>query len=263
MTHSIAAARNNTLVTTEMPLPWQRGLIVMLLICWGPAYRALLDKVWVWSGGLGLVGQWAQLQAVADLVGTPAFAGVGIGLTVLTAQQDRAQHIALLLAGFATALLTTLPVLLMLVFTPELIGHWLNLSPAMQGNLPLAGLLGWLGIVYGLLSGYWLGRNQHGRVLLLSVLTSLPALLALGISGALQTGERVGLFLKVGLATGLIGSTALTAVGLRWYVRTPHARQQLVSALRLLARYVPAGLSIGLLTPLSGCLLYTSPSPRD
>ncbi len=237
------------------PPAWQHGLIVMLLICWGPAYRALLDKLWVWGGGLSLVGQWAQLQAAADLVGAPAFAGIGIGLTVLTAQKPAAQHMALLLAGFAAALLCTTPMLLALLCAPALVGQWLQLSPALHGNLPLAGLAGWLGIVYGLLSGYWLGRQQHGRVLLLSIASAAPALLVLAASGALAMSERLELFLRVGVAVGLLGNLSLAAVGLRWYLRTPQAGVQLSASLRLLLRYVPAGLSIGLLTPLSGLVI--------
>ena len=254
MNHFNTHQHHNT-ASHAAPQAWQHGLIVMLLICWGPAYRALLDKLWVWGGGLSLVGQWAQLQAAADLVGTPAFAGIVIGLTVLTAQKQAAQHTALLLAGFAAALLCTTPMLLALLCAPARVGQWLQLSPALQGSLPLAGLVGWLGIVYGLLSGYWLGRKQHGRVLLLSIASGAPALLALGASGALAISERLDLFLRVGVAVGMLGSLALAGVGLRWYLRTPQASVQLRDSLRLLLRYVPAGLSIGLLTPLSGLVI--------
>ncbi len=55
----------------------------------------MLDKGWMQLGGLTLVGQWAQLQGLAELVSAPAMAGIGVGLTVLTAQRDRSQHLPL------------------------------------------------------------------------------------------------------------------------------------------------------------------------
>jgi len=33
-------------------------LVIIELVVWGPAYRAILDKLWVLDGGLETVGQY-------------------------------------------------------------------------------------------------------------------------------------------------------------------------------------------------------------
>jgi hypothetical protein len=58
------------------------ALVIFFLASWGPLYRSVLDKLWMYSDGLSLVGQWAQFQTLADLIGAPVGAGIGIGLHI-------------------------------------------------------------------------------------------------------------------------------------------------------------------------------------
>jgi hypothetical protein len=67
------------------------------LIVWGPAYRALLDKLWMQHADLQTVGQWAQLQSVAELITAPVQAGIAMGLTVLVSQSRPHTHTPLYL----------------------------------------------------------------------------------------------------------------------------------------------------------------------
>lgn len=237
------------------------GVIAMLVI-WGPLYRALFDKGWMLLGGLPLVGQWAQLQNLAELVSAPAFAGVGLGLTVLTAQRSQTEHAALFFSAALLGWISTAPLLMAVLIWPTPIGHWLGLDPALNTWLVWIALSGWTGILVGQLSSYWLGQQRHARVLTLSVATGLPALIALLIASRHPTAHdpQQGLQYVVwtGLLVGCAGLVCLLIALYAWMNQTANARTQLRNAFKAVMVYLPAGFSIGLLTPLSAMAIRSS-----
>jgi hypothetical protein len=243
------------------PNRWHFAVIAMLVI-WGPMYRALFDKGWMLLGGLPLVGQWAQLQNLADLVSAPAFAGVGLGLTVLTAQRPQHEHPALFFSAALLGWLSTAPLLVAVLIWPNAIGAWLGLEPSLHAWLVWIALSGWAGILFGQLSSYWLGQQRHARVLTLSVATGLPALVALLIASQQNTPNAPQQSLQyvvwTCLLVGCAGLLGLLVALYAWMSKTPNARAQLHTAFKTVAVYLPAGFSIGLLTPLSAMAIRSS-----
>ena len=220
---------------------------------WGPLFRALLDKGWMHLGGLTLVGQWAQLQGLSELVSAPAMAGIGVGLTVLTAQRDRSQNLPLLYCAALVCALITAPLLLSVWLWPSHIGSWLHLDVSLHHWLGWVATSGWLGMVWGLLASYGLGQHAQGRVLMLSLATGLPTLIALlltMVAGA-HPDDALGAVILTGVVVGSAGALGGWVHGLLWWRRTPHAWQKLRAVLRPVLRYTPAGIAVGLLTPLS------------
>lgn len=237
----------------------QARILIALLVFWGPAYRAILDKLWMLQGGLSWVGQWAQLQTLIDLVSVPAFVGLGVGLTVLIAQHP-AQHPEhakpLLLAAWIMGLMAALPILLIAILMPDWVQTRLALTPAMRDWIPLAALWGWLSIGWGQISSALLGQRRHMRLLILTVCVgSAPiiALVASLINGS--TEKALSHLLYSGTAAALLGNLWMIHHGWRWRHSTTNAKIALLDATRRLIKYLPAGLSIGLLTPLSGLLI--------
>jgi hypothetical protein len=263
----MASASANTPETTpaHRPSHWHFAVIALLVI-WGPMYRALFDKGWMLLGGLPLVGQWAQLQNLAELVSAPAFAGVGLGLTVLTAQRPQHEHQALFFSAALLGWVSTAPLLAAVLIWPTQIAQWLGLDPSLHTWLVWIALSGWAGILFGQLSSYWLGQQRHAHVLTLSVATGLPALIALLIASqfaphnALQNAPEHGLQYVVwaGLLVGCAGLLGLLVALMQWMKQTPNARAQLHTAFKTVAVYLPAGFSIGLLTPLSAMAIRSS-----
>ena len=99
-------------------------------------------------------------------------------------------------------------------------------------------------------------------MLSLSVATGLPALLALLIASltANPNDPQQGLQYVVwaGLLVSCAGLLGLLVLLLQWMKHTPNAQAQLHTAFKKLAVYLPAGFSIGLLTPLSGMAIRSS-----
>ena len=250
-----------TNATSSHPNHWHFAIIAMLVI-WGPMYRALFDKGWMLLGGLPLVGQWAQLQNLADLVSSPAFAGVGLGLTVLTAQRPQTEHAALFFSAALLGWVSTAPLLMAVLIWPTHIGDWLGLDSSLHTWLAWITLSGWSGILIGQLSSYWLGQQRHARVLTLSVATGSPALIALLIASQMPhpADPQQGLQYVVwtGLLVGCAGLLGLLTALYVWMNKTPNAWSQLHSAFKTVAVYLPAGFSIGLLTPLSAMVIRSS-----
>ncbi len=232
---------------------WHHAATIALLVAWGPLFRALLDKGWMQLGGLTLVGQWAQLQGLAELVSAPAMAGIGVGLTVLTAQRDRSQHLPLLYGAAGVCGLMTAPLMLSVWLWPSEIGSWLQLDASLHHWLGWVATSGWLGMVWGLLSSLGLGQHAQGRVLVLSVATGLPTLIALLLTMVVDAhpADALGTVILTGVVVGSAGALGGLIHGLLWWRRTTRAWQQLRAVLRPVLRYTPAGIAVGLLTPLS------------
>ena len=228
-----------------------RALIIVCLILWGPLYRALIDKLWMYNANLVAVGQWAQLQTISDFVATPAFVGVGVGLTVLVAQIDESEYPQIFLSAYFLGLATTLPTMILISIFSSTIEQYLQLGAHLRPQLQLASLIGWLGVAGGLLGSYWLGKSQQNKLFLFSVLTSIPILSILASSywkGFEATSKSLMYALLI-ISTGV--NLYIGIYFYRWKNKTKNYFLKLKNSMSLLVKYLPAGFSIGLLTPLS------------
>jgi len=227
------------------------ALVIFLLASWGPLFRSIIDKLWMHSDGLPLVGQWAQFQTLADLIGAPVGAGIGIGLTILTAQTEHPLQRYLLIASCVLGLLITLPLLILVFIFHQDIARWAQLPAMNHPELITAALGGWLSTVAVQISAYLLGKEQHFKALLIMVVSSLPVLLTLFIGSILMLPNLIQITLLASVLSGVIFSLWLFANTLQILKEHPHSRAHLRSATLKLRKFIGAGFAIGILTPLS------------
>ena len=217
-------------------------LLALSVVVVGLAARALVDKMLAQGAGPERVAHWAQLQSVFELVAGVALAGIGQGLTVLAARQagpgDR-----LIRDGLLWGLCASAGMALLLAFAMPRLNQWLGRDMVPGVGLGIgAALAGCLSVAPGMFAAYWQGRRWRGRMLLLALLTWLP--LVMGAAGLCGTANLHRL-LQVQIAT-----QASLAIGLCLTHR--HALRFDGAWVRSrLRRYLPAGLSIGLLSPAS------------
>lgn len=214
--------------------------------------RAGLDKTLALSDGPTVVALWAQLQSVVELVSTIALAGVLQGLTVMVAQvrvsRDEGRLLgATLKLGLGTSLVAALIVAL---------GASVIATSLTQGKLEpelfrLAALVGLVAIIPATLNAFWLGKQQQQRMLLLAVFASTTMLLiALGAWFGLSLR---GMLLVQCCATLIIG--VVVASYIRRLSRPSDGRTDQTRYLQQLARFVPVGVAIGIMTPVSMLLV--------
>lgn len=227
------------------------ALVIFLLASWGPLYRSVLDKLWMHSDGLSLVGQWAQFQTLADLIGAPVAAGIGIGLTILTAQTDAPLQRCLLITSCALGLLITLPLLVLVLLFHEHIARWAQLPTVHHQELFIAALGGWLSTIALQISAYLLGKEQHLKALFIMVVSNLPALLALSAGIKLMQSNLIEVTLLASVFSGLIFSIWLVVNVFHMLKAYPQSRAHLVNATLKLKKFIGAGFAVGILTPLS------------
>ena len=209
--------------------------------------RAGLDKVLALTGGPAMVAHWAQLQSVVELVNSVALAGVLQGLTVMITQvrESRDEHNLLhaaLKLGMGTSLAVALGVVL-------LAGH-------IQGDIKpdlfvLAALAGAIAVIPATLNAYWLGKHQQQRMLRLALLTSAVLLAA-------AAGARLGLSLRELMWVQCAVLAVIGAVIWRYLRKLPSAcdaHKDEAEYLRKLVRFVPVGLAIGIMSPVSMLLV--------
>ncbi len=214
--------------------------------------RAGLDKVLALAGGPTMVALWAQLQSVVELVSAVTMAGVLQGLTVLITQVNTARdERSLLRDALKLGLATSLAVALIVALASPELAVWLTRGRIGTGLFVLAALSGCISVVPATLNAYWLGKHQQQRMLWLALLASLILLL---VAGSAWFGISL---------PGLIGvQTLLLAIFglLVWHYlrklsqpkeRHEHAREYF----RKLARFVPVGLTIGIMSPVSMLLV--------
>lgn len=212
------------------------------------AGRAMLDKVLAVVGSPGMVAMWAQLQSVVELVSGVTIAGVAQGLTVLIAQaQTRQEQAALLRASLKLGPLLSVAVALLFVFALPVVAGWLAHGGLGTGLLALAALTGCIAVIPGLMSAYWLGLHRQQRVLQFALLGSLPLLM---VALAAFRGSQISELALVQCATLL-----LVALPMAWYLRRLANQAGDAVALRKLARFMVAGLAIGIMSPASMLLV--------
>ena len=227
------------------------GLVIVALAGWGPLYRSVLDKLWMHSEGLSLVGQWAQFQTLADLIGAPVGAGIGIGLTILTARSDPLMQRFLLIASSILGLLITIPLLALALIFHQDIARWAQLPAMYHEALIIAALGGWLSTVAIQMSAYLLGKEQHFIALLIMIASTLPVLLTLFIGSVLMLPNFIQLTLLASVVSGLIFCIWLTAKAFQMIKECPQSIAHLRGAALKLKKFIGAGFAIGILTPLS------------
>lgn len=210
--------------------------------------RAGLDKVLAIAGGPSLVGLWAQLQSVVELVGAVTSAGVLQGLTVLVAQAGHGgDERSLLHHALRLGLLTSLAAGLAVAIASPALAVWLTQGRIAAQLIMLAAWAGCVAVVPATLNAYWLGKHLQQRMLWLALLTSL-------MLAAVAAGAWSGLSLR-----GLIWlqTLAMSVIGLlvwRYMQGLAAGRDETPlepAYLRKLARFVPVGLAIGIMSPVS------------
>lgn len=210
--------------------------------------RAGLDKVLALVGGPDMVALWAQLQSVVELVSAVALAGVLQGLTVMITQvRESHDERRLLRDALKLGLGTSLAVAL----AAPVLAAWLTHDKIELDLFLLAALAGWFTIIPATLNAYWLGKHQQQRMLGLALLTGTVLLLL--AAGAWLGLSLQGLMLAQCLALLVIGGAIWRY--LYKLSRVHDAQDSGTDYFRKLARFVPVGLMIGIMSPVSMLLV--------
>jgi PST family polysaccharide transporter len=214
--------------------------------------RAGLDKVLALSGGPAVVALWAQLQSVVELVGAVTMAGVLQGLTVLITQvSDPRDERSLLRNALKLGLGTSLAAALIVALASPELADWLTQKRIETDLFLLAALAGCITVVPATLNAYWLGKHQQQRMLGLALLTSVILLLVAACAW-------FGLHLR-GLMW--VQSFVLAIIGIaiwRYLQKLSSARDGQEDGkeyFRKLVKFVPVGLTIGIMSPVSMLLV--------
>jgi polysaccharide transporter, PST family len=214
--------------------------------------RAGLDKVLALAGGPVMVGLWAQLQSVVELVSAVTMAGVLQGLTVLITQVSASRDERCLLRGaLKLGLGTSLAVALIVALAAPELAVWLTQRRIETDLFLLAALAGCITVVPATLNAYWLGKHQQQRMLGLALLTSVILLL---VAASAWFGLSLGGLMWVQtLMLAIIG-----IVIWRYLDKLSRARdgqEDGAEYFRKLVKFVPVGLAIGIMSPVSMLLV--------
>jgi len=221
------------------------GAFAMILV--GLAGRAALDKILALRGGPDMVALWAQLQSVAELVSGVALVGLGQGLTVLVAQTTATERRReLVREAVRLGLLVALAMAATLVLGAWVFPAGLAARGLPAGHVGMAVVAGCCMVLPGMLVAYCLGCRHQGRAALLSLLGMLPLLVAALLVP--MPDPRMGMMAVQGGGALLVGTAVLLSgrVGAGVASQTGAGEDR-----RALAAYLPVGLAIGILSPLS------------
>ncbi|MEO8342201.1 MAG: hypothetical protein ABI536_00130 [Gallionella sp.] len=219
--------------------------------------RAGLDKVLALVGGPVMVALWAQLQSVVELVGAVTMAGVLQGLTVLIAQvsESHAER-SLLRDALKLGLITSLAVALIVALAAPELAIWLTQKKIETDLFLLAALAGCIAILPATLNAYWLGKHQQQRMLRLALLTSMT-LLAVATSAWFGLSLR-GLMWMQTFVLAIIGIVAWRYLYKLYGHKLSRAcdeKQEGAEYFHKLVKFVPVGLAIGIMSPVSMLLV--------
>ena len=214
--------------------------------------KAGLDKVLALSGGPSMVALWAQLQSVLDLVSGVAITGVVQGLTVLIAQvRDPRDESSLLQSALKLGLGISLTAALVVTLAAPWFAAWLTRGEIDAALFLLAAWAGCIATIPATLSAYWLGKHQQQRMLGLALLTGITLLLV-------AAGAWMGLPLR-GLM--LVQCGVLLVIGsaiwryLRRLTQACNGQADETAYFPKLVKFVPVGLAIGIMSPVSMLLI--------
>jgi hypothetical protein len=221
-----------------------RVLTALAVILVGLLGRAAIDKILALRAGPESVALWAQLQSVVDLVIGVTMAGVGHGLTVLVAQASaEGVQRRLVRAALVSGLSVSAVAALVLVLGSGSISAWVTAGALAPGLIAFAAAAGCAAVVPGLLVSYWLGRGRQDRILWLNGATMLAMA---GAAYFAFPGAIAQTVLAAQAVAALIAGVALYA-----WLRRPGGVPGTVLEVKRLQRYMVAGLSIGILSPVA------------
>ncbi|MBS0337737.1 MAG: hypothetical protein JSS40_13135 [Proteobacteria bacterium] len=221
-----------------------RVLTALAIILAGLLGRAAIDKILALRAGPESVALWAQLQSVVDLVLGVTIAGVGHGLTVLVAQAStEGVQRRLMRAALVSGLGVSAAAALVLALGSGSISAWVTGSAVAPGLIAFAASAGCAAVAPSLLASYWLGRARQDRILWLNTAT-MPAMA--GAAYFALPGAIAQSVLAAQAGAALAAGAALYA-----WLRRPGAATGTGAEVKRLRRYMLAGLSIGILSPVA------------
>lgn len=214
--------------------------------------RAGLDKVLALAGDPAMVALWAQLQSVVELVSAVALAGVLQGLTVLVAQtRDSRDERSLLQSALRLGMVTSLAVALIVVLAAPVLTAWLTQGKIEALLFLLAACAGCIAVIPSTLSSYWLGKHQQQRMLGLALLVGMVWLLV-----------AVGAWMKFSLrGLVLVQCSVLLIIGgavwryLHKLLQADDGQADGAEYFQKLVKFIPVGLAIGIMSPVSMLLI--------
>jgi hypothetical protein len=228
-------------------------ILLIAITAWGPFYRASLDKLWMASGGLATIGHWAQFQTLMDFMVAPIASGIAVGLSILTAQKSASDRLNLLLSGYCLSALIALPLLiLVLIFTGK-ISQWMGLNGDYQLEISLCAIAGYLNLASAILNGVFIGQNQQGKALVLMACSGIPIILAIAACNQYQLEHPIAIVLYGLMGIGLCNNLWLLRMLYSTSGYQHPSLNQLIEWGRSLVGFIPAGLAIGIFSPL--CVL--------
>lgn len=221
-----------------------RVLTALAVIFAGLLGRAAIDKILALRAGPESVALWAQLQSVVDLVLGVTIAGVGHGLTVLVAQSPaEGVQRRLMRAALVSGLAVSAAAALVLALGSGSISAWVTGGAVAPGLVAFAAAAGCAAVVPGLLASYWLGRGRQDRIFWLNAATMLAMA---GAAYFAFPGAIAQCVLSVQAVAALVAGAALYA-----WLRRPGDVTGTGVEVKRLQRYMLAGLSIGILSPVA------------
>ncbi len=214
--------------------------------------RAGVDKVLAIANSPAEIGLWAQLQSVFDLIGGVAITGVLQGLTVMTAQtRDARDEGHLLQSALKLALSISIGLSLIVAFVAVVLPASDRLGGLERDLILIAIVAGCAFVIPATVNAYWLGKHQQLRMLALALLLGIVWLL-IAVAAWFGLGLR-GLMLIQSIALLVLGTFLWR--NLLKNGRMPERTAQREEYLGRLIRFVPAGLAIGIMSPVSMLLI--------
>jgi hypothetical protein len=205
------------------------------------------------SGGLVSVGHWAQFQTLMDFIVAPIASGIAVGVSILTAQKNSSDRLHLLSSGYYLSALIVMPLLILTLIFSEKISQWMGFGGSYQPEIMLCAIAGYLNLASAILNGVFIGQNQQGKALVLMVCNGVPIILAMAACIQYQIDHPLTLVLCCLIGVGLFNNIWLISLLYRTSRHQHLSRNQLIEWGRCLMNFIPAGLAIGIISPL--CVL--------
>lgn len=208
--------------------------------------RAILDKLLALQPDMGLIAYLAQAQSLYDLTAAVTLAGIGAGVTVFASRRDTDDLILMRDALIWGLLVTGCAAIALLALTP-LVNFAFGREIAPTGRVGFFAIGGgFVFIVLGLFSALWTGRRERGKMILLGLAHIVPVGFAVsGLLGTVTAALVLGVQFVTLIALGAWLSAPVIARAWRAPAGTPSWRAS------PLKRYIVAGLSIGIMSPVS------------
>lgn len=218
-------------------------LLPLLAVIAGIAGRALTDKLLVVRGGPDAVAAYAQLANLGELVANVSLAGIGVALVAVVARAEPGHRVAWLRASLAPCLILSGAVALCIL--PVLAAASGRVVPkGMEGQALLAVAVGWLAVAPTLVMSCLIGMGRPGLAAAWTAASFLPPLAVLAVHPFSAPADVL-------LGQGLFGLVA--TIGILWQRGAPVDREEI----RGLIRFAPAGIAIGILSPVAMLLART------